>query len=61
MKIIIVYDNEIRKGGLKKAWGFSCLIEKAGFPLVMFDTGADGLTLLYNLKELEIDMCALCI
>lgn len=55
MRIIIVYDNEIRKAGLRRGWGFSALIEDAGAPPVLFDTGADGPTLLHNMQELNID------
>jgi 7,8-dihydropterin-6-yl-methyl-4-(beta-D-ribofuranosyl)aminobenzene 5'-phosphate synthase len=55
VRIIIVYDNEIRKAGLRRGWGFSALIEDAGAPPVLFDTGADGPTLLHNMQELNID------
>ncbi len=55
MKITIVYDNEIKTEGLKKDWGFSCIIESAGLPLIMFDTGADSPILLHNMMVLGID------
>lgn len=55
MKITIVYDNEVRKAGLRRGWGFSALVEDAGAPPLLFDTGADGFTLLHNMKELNID------
>ena len=55
MKITIVYDNEVRKVGLRRGWGFSALVEDAGAPPLLFDTGADGPALLYNMKELNID------
>jgi len=51
MKITIVYDNEIFKAGLKSGWGFSCLIDKD----ILFDTGDDGVALLYNMKRLGIN------
>jgi 7,8-dihydropterin-6-yl-methyl-4-(beta-D-ribofuranosyl)aminobenzene 5'-phosphate synthase len=55
MKITIVYDNEVRKVGLRPGWGFSALIEDAEVSPLLFDTGADGSTLLHNMKELNID------
>ncbi|GAH60183.1 unnamed protein product [marine sediment metagenome] len=51
MKIKIVYDNNAKKG-FKSGWGFSCLIEDE--EKVLFDTGADSETLLYNMKQLKI-------
>jgi 7,8-dihydropterin-6-yl-methyl-4-(beta-D-ribofuranosyl)aminobenzene 5'-phosphate synthase len=55
MKITIVYDNEVRKVGLIRGWGFSALIEDAEVSPLLFDTGADGPALLHNMKELNID------
>jgi 7,8-dihydropterin-6-yl-methyl-4-(beta-D-ribofuranosyl)aminobenzene 5'-phosphate synthase len=55
MKITIVYDNCLSKSGLRTGWGFSALIEVGGTPPLLFDTGADGAALLYNMKELGID------
>jgi len=55
MKITIVYDNCVRKQWLKAGWGFSCLIEIEDSPPLLFDTGADGATLLHNMKQLGID------
>jgi 7,8-dihydropterin-6-yl-methyl-4-(beta-D-ribofuranosyl)aminobenzene 5'-phosphate synthase len=55
MKITVVYDNEVTKVGLRQSHGFSALIEDEGTPLLLFDTGADGPTLLHNMKELNID------
>ncbi len=52
MKIKIVYDNNAEKG-FKSGWGFSCLIENK--EKVLFDTGADSETLLYNMKQLNIN------
>jgi 7,8-dihydropterin-6-yl-methyl-4-(beta-D-ribofuranosyl)aminobenzene 5'-phosphate synthase len=54
MKITVVYDNEVRKVGLREGLGFSALIEGAGVAPLLFDTGADGPTLLHNMKELNI-------
>jgi 7,8-dihydropterin-6-yl-methyl-4-(beta-D-ribofuranosyl)aminobenzene 5'-phosphate synthase len=55
MKITILYDNCLSKPGLRTGWGFSSLIEVGGTPPLLFDTGADGTDLLYNMKELGID------
>ena len=55
MRITVVYDNEVRRAGLRKGHGFSALVEDAGAPPLLFDTGADGPTLLDNMKELNID------
>jgi len=55
MKITVVYDNCSIKQGLKTGWGFSSLIETEDAPPLLFDTGADGATLLYNMKQLGID------
>ena len=54
MKITIVYDNEAKKVGLRPGWGFSALIEDAEVSPLLFDTGADGPTLLHNMQELNI-------
>ena len=55
MKITIVYDNEVKKEGLRAGWGFSALVEDVEVSPVLFDTGADGSALLHNMKELNID------
>jgi 7,8-dihydropterin-6-yl-methyl-4-(beta-D-ribofuranosyl)aminobenzene 5'-phosphate synthase len=55
MKITIVYDNEVIQPGLASGWGFSCLIETESRAPILFDTGGDGATLLYNMRELGID------
>jgi len=55
MRITVVYDNEVKKAGLRAGWGFSAFIETANVPPVLFDTGADSPTLLHNMRELNID------
>jgi 7,8-dihydropterin-6-yl-methyl-4-(beta-D-ribofuranosyl)aminobenzene 5'-phosphate synthase len=55
MKITIVYDNEVKRAGLRAGWGFSAFIESQEVPPVLFDTGADSPTLLHNMEELNID------
>ena len=54
MRITIVYDNEVRQGGLRADWGFSCLIESPDMPQILFDTGARGSILLHNMKRLGL-------
>jgi len=55
MKITIIYDNEVNKPRLKAGWGFSSLVEIENTPPILFDTGADGATLLHNMTELGIN------
>jgi 7,8-dihydropterin-6-yl-methyl-4-(beta-D-ribofuranosyl)aminobenzene 5'-phosphate synthase len=55
MKVTIVYENCIARPGLKTGWGFSCLVEVKGEAPLLFDTGADGDTLLHNMARLHID------
>jgi len=54
MRITIIYDNEVWKGGLKANWGFSCLVETQD-KKILFDTGANGSILLDNMEKLNID------
>jgi 7,8-dihydropterin-6-yl-methyl-4-(beta-D-ribofuranosyl)aminobenzene 5'-phosphate synthase len=51
VKIKIVYDNNAEKG-FKSGWGFSCLIENK--EKVLFDTGSESQTLLFNMEQLKI-------
>lgn len=55
MRVTIVYDNEVHKKGLESGWGFSCLVEVENAPRILFDTGANGATLLRNMKKLNIE------
>ncbi|MGB5924544.1 MAG: MBL fold metallo-hydrolase [Dehalococcoidia bacterium] len=55
MKITVVYDNEVRKAGLRGGHGFSALVEDVEVSPLLFDTGADGPALLHNMRELNID------
>lgn len=55
MTITIIYDNKVSKQGLKADWGFSCLVESEGIPLLLFDTGASGSILLHNMRCLGIN------
>lgn len=54
LTITIVYDNNPYDERLKAAWGFAALIEYQD-QTVLFDTGADGPTLLGNMHILGID------
>jgi 7,8-dihydropterin-6-yl-methyl-4-(beta-D-ribofuranosyl)aminobenzene 5'-phosphate synthase len=55
MKITVIYDNCSARPGLKTGWGFSCLVEVGDASPLLFDTGADGATLLHNMASLGID------
>ena len=48
MKIKIIYDNNAQKG-FKSGWGFSCIIENK--EKVLFDTGSESQTLLFNMEH----------
>lgn len=52
--IIVLYDNYQYDDRLRTGWGFSCLVRLRG-QSILFDTGGDGATLLYNMEQLEID------
>ena len=52
ISIITIYDNYQVNPDLKTGWGFSCLVEVRNGLKILFDTGADGKTLLYNMKKL---------
>jgi len=53
-RITLVYDNHALDQRLKPDHGFACLIETGG-RRILFDTGADGPTLIYNMTLLGID------
>lgn len=53
--IVVVYDNNPYDKRLKTAWGFSCLVRFEGKD-ILFDTGGDAQTLLYNMEQLKIDL-----
>ena len=54
MPLTVLYDTDTLAGQTIEDWGFSCLIEEEGIPRVMFDTGAKGSILLYNMNVLGI-------
>ena len=51
--ITILYDNNTYDDRLKRAWGFSCLVEGAE-ETILFDTGGDSAVLLRNAQTLGI-------
>jgi 7,8-dihydropterin-6-yl-methyl-4-(beta-D-ribofuranosyl)aminobenzene 5'-phosphate synthase len=51
--LTIIYDNNAYNPELRTAWGFACLVETRA-ATVLFDTGADGPTLLGNMDKLGI-------
>ncbi len=53
MKLTIIYDNEVHTEGLKADWGVSFLIESEDTRM-LFDTGAKGDILLWNMQKLGI-------
>ena len=55
MKITIIYDNESHRKDLIPDLGFSCLVEIENTPGILFDAGANGVTLLHNMKKLGIE------
>ena len=58
IKIVIIYDNEVFRKGLRADWGFSCLIEIFRDNVstkILFDTGAKWDILLSNMEKLDID------
>ncbi|MBD3191384.1 MAG: MBL fold metallo-hydrolase [Candidatus Heimdallarchaeota archaeon] len=53
IELSIIYDNVASKGFIS-GWGFATLIEKNG-QRILFDTGWDGIALLKNLEQANID------
>ncbi|MCD6325910.1 MBL fold metallo-hydrolase, partial [Candidatus Bathyarchaeota archaeon] len=51
MDVKILYDNEAMKG-FRSGWGFSCLVGEK----LLFDTGADLNTLLFNMHRFNVDL-----
>jgi 7,8-dihydropterin-6-yl-methyl-4-(beta-D-ribofuranosyl)aminobenzene 5'-phosphate synthase len=51
--ITVVYDNVTTREDLRPSWGFSCLIQGLE-KIILFDTGADGPTLLSNMQALNL-------
>jgi 7,8-dihydropterin-6-yl-methyl-4-(beta-D-ribofuranosyl)aminobenzene 5'-phosphate synthase len=56
--LTIVYDNNAHNPLVRTDWGFACLVKTPGTTL-LFDTGADGRTLLGNMAALGLDLEAI--
>jgi len=52
--ITVVYDNMVYEQGLRTGWGYAAVVER-GETVLLFDTGADGATLMANLRQLGVD------
>ncbi|MGC9019491.1 MAG: MBL fold metallo-hydrolase, partial [Candidatus Bipolaricaulaceae bacterium] len=57
MRILVVYDN-VARPPLREGWGFSAFAEIGGRRL-LFDAGADRLTLAHNARLLGLDFSSL--
>ncbi len=55
IRITILYDNTAYISDLNAKWGFSCLVERVGSPVALFDTGPTGPELMENMKILGVD------
>ncbi len=55
MKFAAVYENKSLYPHLASGWGFSCLVGDG----LLFDTGGDGRTLLFNMAKMGIDPAAI--
>lgn len=53
LTITVLYDNRSGPRGLQSGWGFACLVQGLK-STILFDTGADGPTLLRNMEKLDI-------
>jgi len=51
VRLTSVFNNIASCEGLKPGWGYACLIEGLG-KTVLFDTGAEGQQLLFNIRQL---------
>lgn len=54
IKLTVVYDNVFYRKGLRKDWGFSCLVEGLD-KTILFDAGRYDNLFMSNLSELKID------
>ncbi len=53
-RILVIYDNRTTREDLTPGWGFSAFIELPE-RRILFDTGANGRTLLTNMERLKLD------
>lgn len=54
LALTILYDNYAINESLRTGWGYACLLER-GDLRILFDTGADALTLLANTEGLGVE------
>jgi len=54
LTLTVLFDNQTEEAGLHTGWGFAVLVETPEHT-VLFDTGADGPTLLENMRALGKD------
>ncbi len=54
VRITIIYDNTVYRGGVRADWGFAAVIERGG-EMILFDTGASGRILFGNMEALGFD------
>jgi 7,8-dihydropterin-6-yl-methyl-4-(beta-D-ribofuranosyl)aminobenzene 5'-phosphate synthase len=52
--LTVIYDNRSARHDLDTAWGFACAVDGLE-QRILFDTGADGDTLLANMEKLDIN------
>ncbi len=55
VRITVLYDNVPLDERLRANWGFAALVER-GDHTILFDTGADGPTLMENMERLGVDV-----
>ena len=53
LRLTILYDNTTIDTRLRSDWGFAAFVEYRGHTL-LFDTGADGPSLLDNMRQLDV-------
>ena len=53
LSLKIVYNNVLYDKDLASGWGMSCFIKGAGRS-ILFDTGGDAATLLYNMRKMGV-------
>jgi 7,8-dihydropterin-6-yl-methyl-4-(beta-D-ribofuranosyl)aminobenzene 5'-phosphate synthase len=55
IRLTILYDNTAAVNACKAGWGFACLVQGTE-KTILFDTGADGPTLLANAQTMGVDL-----
>jgi 7,8-dihydropterin-6-yl-methyl-4-(beta-D-ribofuranosyl)aminobenzene 5'-phosphate synthase len=53
ISLMVLFDNRPYDRSLQTAWGFACLVVTPHLT-VLFDTGADGPTLLHNMQSMGV-------